>query len=773
MRKLFTAVLCIGALVACRNQSTESESSVTPVVIGEAGFLASAAADGITTYSAEFELPAAWRELEGYDKLLVEFGAVDSPDFTMVNGVCVGKKGFFPENGICAGDANDRVDGCDRNYYLPMDSPFLVWGGKNTVEIRITEGTSMCFPVKVVPVRASLPAVQGPELMYAQMMRKFRKGWNTWDTRSVFTQLYLPEGFAVKVALIDPKGEVRDDIRVGNQDYDAAVVHPYDHTYDGTYSEVDAFWHGMSVKQRSSACGDDLVMVITPGEGIPAGSRLRINPEAAWDMLSDVSNWAERVHYQSDGRFMYHRSDWSVTLDGRICASDLKQVEDDVYTCSALSPVVITVGKRYCLEEAEKMLSSVKEEINREDKVRFGDKYEAYHSMQSILAWDTVYDPGDEVVVTPVSKNWNLRFGAVRDFGGYVIFDWDTFFASQMLSTGCRELSYANAVEVCRSVDQLGFVPKSRCDHNSMTEDTSQPPVGSMNVWKIYERYGEKWFLELVYDRLLAWNRWWPAARQTDGLLCWGSNPVRIRSGERSSGMKNQAVLESGLDNSQMYDDVRYNPETYQLAQQDVGLTSMYVMDCEYLTRIAEELGHTDDAREVSGRGDFFRNNIGRFWCEEDGMFYNINTDTGEFNKRTSPTNFYVLLAHAATTEQARRLVEEHLLNENEYWGEWVIPNAARNDPAYEEQDYWRGRIWGPTNFLVYLGLCNYDFPQVRNAFSDKGEKLLMKDWLDKGYIYENWNAITGDGGDRSNCDAFYHWGALLSYIALLDSGKL
>ncbi len=304
-----------------------------------------------------------------------------------------------------------------------------------------------------------------------------------------------------------------------------------------------------------------------------------------------------------------------------------------------------------------------------------------------------------------------------------------------------------------------------------MTEDASQPPVGSMNVWKIYERYQEKWFLELVYDRLLAWNRWWPQARQTDGLLCWGSNPVRIRSGERNSGTKSPAVLESGLDNSQMYDDVRYNPETCQLAQQDVGLTSMYVMDCEYLTRIAKELGHKEDAKEVSGRGDFFRKNISRFWCEEDGMFYNINTDTKEFNKRTSPTNFYVLLAHAASEEQAGRLVEEHLLNEDEYWGEWVIPNAAKNDPAYAEQDYWRGRIWGPTNYLVYLGLCNYDFPQVRADFAAKGEALLMKDWLDKGYIYENWNAITGEGGDRSNCDAFYHWGALMSYISLLDAG--
>ena len=90
--------------------------------------------------------------------------------------------------------------------------------------------------------------------------------------------------------------------------------------------------------------------------------------------------------------------------------------------------------------------------------------------------------------------------------------------------------------------------------------------------------------------------------------------------------------------------------------------------------------------------------------------------------------------------------------------------------PAFQQQDYWRGRIWGPTNFLVYLGLRNYPDESVRKAFIDKSVRLMLKGWNEKGYIYENWNAITGDGGDRSSCDTFYHWGALLGFMALLDS---
>ena len=39
---------------------------------------------------------------------------------------------------------------------------------------------------------------------------------NTWDTRSMFTQLCLPEAFSVKLALVDAEGGIADDLRAGN-----------------------------------------------------------------------------------------------------------------------------------------------------------------------------------------------------------------------------------------------------------------------------------------------------------------------------------------------------------------------------------------------------------------------------------------------------------------------------------------------------------------------------------------------------------------------------
>jgi putative isomerase len=133
------------------------------------------------------------------------------------------------------------------------------------------------------------------------------------------------------------------------------------------------------------------------------------------------------------------------------------------------------------------------------------------------------------------------------------------------------------------------------------------------------------------------------------------------------------------------------------------------------------------------------------------------------------PANFYPMLAGAATPAQAEAMIEKHLLNPNQFWGQWVIPSIAHDDPAFQDQDYWRGRIWGSMNYLVYLGRCNYDDPTSRRQFAQKSYDLFLKECHEKGHVHENYNAITGTGDDVSSSDRFYHWGALLGYIEYLE----
>ena len=222
-----------------------------------------------------------------------------------------------------------------------------------------------------------------------------------------------------------------------------------------------------------------------------------------------------------------------------------------------------------------------------------------------------------------------------------------------------------------------------------------------------------------------------------------------------------------------MYDGVTFDNKKHLLEQNDVGTTSLYIMDCDYLAKIVEEIGHTEEAQELRDRGEGYRKRMSALWDEKDGFYYNRSTQDGNFNKRTSPTNFYPFLAKVPTNKQAKRMVKEHLLNPKEFWGEYVIPATPRNDKAFTDNEYWRGRIWGPLNFLVYMGLRNYAFPQIRKEFAEKSKRLFLQSWLKDGYVFENYNANTGQGDDTLRSDKYYHWGALLGYISLIENGPV
>lgn len=607
---------------------------------------------------------------------------------------------------------------------------------------------------------------QTPGERYDQMQRQLATGWNTWDTRSVLTHVLLPYGAAIDLNLQNADGQRVNHFQIGSRSADAPVMHPGPHTYNGAYTDISLEWKGHKLRVQSAAEGLKNIILVTPLEGNKDGGRLIVALKSLWlrEGGTNVKN----------NTFTIQPAGFDIKVAGTVAGDDIEEKDSEI-SVSTDQQVLICCGEDMNLSEAKQFIQSHIDAFVTENKKKFGKDYEVYNAMQNVLSWDNIYDPTICKVITPVSRIWNVGWSSNPSLGGFILFDWDTYFASIMLSTGSRELAYANAVEITNAITENGFIPNFYAVNNYKSRDRSQPPVGSLAIWTIYQKYKEKWLLELVYDKLLTWNRWWDKNRTTDGLLCWGSSPfekVTYRYWE-SAGVNETSggALESGMDNSHIYDDIPFDKEKHQQKLNDVGLSSMYVMDCDLMIKIANELGKSKDAAELKVRADKYRQNLNRLWDEKKGFYYNRRTDTGELDPRTAPTHFYPLLAKAPTQKQAERMIKEHLLNPDEYWGEWLIPATPRNDPAYKDNTYWRGRIWAPLNFLVYMGLRNYELPEARKALSEKSKNLLLKSWLKDGYVFENYNADNGRGDDVGNSDKFYHWGALLGFIALMEDG--
>jgi neutral trehalase len=226
-----------------------------------------------------------------------------------------------------------------------------------------------------------------------------------------------------------------------------------------------------------------------------------------------------------------------------------------------------------------------------------------------------------------------------------------------------------------------------------------------------------------------------------------------------------------------MYDDMSFNKTTHLMELADVGLTGLYIMDCEALAELAGVIGRSEEA-ELRERAEQSKQGLEELWDEEFGLYCNKRiahgagtAAGGAFSHRLSATNFYALFSGKVSRERAARMMKEHFYNPEEFFGEYIIPMSARNDPAYKDQNYWRGRVWAPTNFLAYLALRKAGQKEPCKILAEKSLKLIMQEWMEKGHVHENFNGATGEGCDVRNSDKFYHWGGLLSLIALMEEG--
>jgi hypothetical protein len=77
------------------------------------------------------------------------------------------------------------------------------------------------------------------------------------------------------------------------------------------------------------------------------------------------------------------------------------------------------------------------------------------------------------------------------------------------------------------------------------------------------------------------------------------------------------------------------------------------------------------------------------------------------------------------------------------------------------------------------LGLRNNDVKEAKDSLVNSSLRLFSNNYNTSsgGGIYENYNAVTGKGRmkeERLNAsDNYYHWGALLPFISVIDEGYM
>jgi len=613
-------------------------------------------------------------------------------------------------------------------------------------------------------------------------------GWNTWEATAPSEVRDPRTGLAVRVSAYSTKANDATALPLSRD----TMLGP--RLEDGRYLEATFAHHGSRVRVRAASEGDDVcgaVEVFPEGEWglrfwftlevgfpaddgevrleIPAGEAEYVDPPVAvatWSggaaafspairpVTQHLYETREDVLREFVERGYYYRP--PVRDLGRWAVLRFNAITPEV-------PWALGVGATEA-EARERLAALLPTTPGLLDERRAKAEVvpERPAAIRDVLNWNTVWNPVWDAPYTPATRGW-----VSHRFGGFIVWQIDSWFHVILAShVGDGALARANLEAALGCRTDTGMLAALR---GVLTDwvDRSHPPLGAHAVWSAAESLGDPSILERAYPVLRDAYRWWWTARDGngDGVLEYGSSPVGDGHFVHT---RLAAMDESFNDNSPVHDELSFVPATHTLDGADVGLNALLVHEAELLARIAEGLGRTDEADDLRSGAQAHAARIRDvLWDDERGVFANRRWD-GVFVRSLSPMSFAPLFAGVASPAQAERLVTEWLRHPARFGGPYPVAGTPHEDPASLDNEYWRGRVWPPLNYIVYHGLRRYGFDVDAAWVAEAGDAMFRRSWAGRR-SYENFNQRTGEGGDSPDAEPFYTWGTLLPMLAEED----
>jgi glycogen debranching enzyme len=293
---------------------------------------------------------------------------------------------------------------------------------------------------------------------------------------------------------------------------------------------------------------------------------------------------------------------------------------------------------------------------------------------------------------------------------------------------------------------------------------TTQPPVLARAVWRVYQATKDRDFLLEVLPPTMRFFRWLKAYRDPDD-----DHLIAIIQPD-----------ESGLDASPKYDvlmnlhDVApeemqnaliknmsrlfgaYAPHREDPARllaldvfnwEDVMVNSIYADGLQCLGGLCREAGYPPaEAAEFERRARHVLAALEeKCWDERSGVFWDLYGYEETRAHTLTFTSLFPLIIDSLDRHMVRRLVEEHLLNEREFWLPFPIPSVAATEPSFDPEyltrSIWRGPSWVNSNYYLYWGLRAHGYRDIATELAKRTVQMVGK-----GGMREFFNPFTADG---------------------------
>ncbi len=317
------------------------------------------------------------------------------------------------------------------------------------------------------------------------------------------------------------------------------------------------------------------------------------------------------------------------------------------------------------------------------------------------------------------------------------IWQWDAYF---------HALAYRH-IEPHLAHDQLrilldhqradGMIPDAVHDEGLVTRltfpveaDVTKPPLIAWAAWKLYQADGDREFLDEIYEPIVRCNNWWFEKNDVDGNgLCEYQHP-----------------FSSGLDDSPLWDDG--------MPVEAPDLNTYLCLQQEALANIARAIGLPEEAERWARRADAqAQRMLQQMWDAEAGLFW--ATRHGQRINVRTPFSLFPLITGRLPAEVVARLAA-HLTDERQFWTRYPVPTVARDDPAYNPLQMWRGPTWVNVNYLLIEGLQRGGYPDLARKLRQRTLDVIMG----QDDIYEYYHPETGERPPKAA--SIFGWSAAI-----------
>jgi glycogen debranching enzyme len=277
---------------------------------------------------------------------------------------------------------------------------------------------------------------------------------------------------------------------------------------------------------------------------------------------------------------------------------------------------------------------------------------------------------------------------------------------------------------------------------------TVQPPVLARAIWRVYQATKDQQFLAEVLPPVLRFFRWLKAYRDPDddhliaiiqpdesGLDASPKYDVLMQLGDLAPEDFCAGLKASMARLFEAYEPHREDPGRLLgldvFNWEDVMVNTIYADGLQCLGGLCRAAAYPPaEAAEFERRARRVLTALEeKCWDERVGVFWDLYGYEEQRAHTLTFSSLFPLALESLDRHLVWRLVEEHLLNEREFWLAYPVPSVAACepsfDPEFQTRAIWRGPTWMNVNWYLYWGLRAHGYPDLATELAKRSVAMV------------------------------------------------